>query len=120
MATPKLSPEERLAKTKLRAIAQGVQVWRLGGGETPRYAVPSSTMDSTAYEVAVFDAAAGDITCTCPSYINRSICKHVGAILVRLDVEAQVELAEARAAEDRVAQDSGVEDLERKISELYH
>ncbi len=120
MATPKPSPEEQLARTKLRALAQGVQVWRLEGGETPRYAVPSSNMDGTAYEVVVLDAAAGDITCTCPSSVNRGICKHVGAILVRLDVEAEVELAEARAAEDRAAQELCVEDLERKISELYH
>ncbi len=120
MATPKPSSEEQLARTKLRALAQGVQVWRLGGSETPRYAVPSSDMDGTAYEVVVLDAAARDITCTCPSYINRGICKHVGAILVRLDVEAEVELAEVRAAEDRGAQESGVEDLERKISELHH
>lgn len=68
----------------------------------------------------VLDAAACEIACTCPSNINRSICKDVGAILIRLDVEAEVELAEARAAEDRGAQGSGVEDLERKISELYH
>ena len=120
MATPKSSSEEQLARAKFRALAQGVQVWRLGGGETPRYAVPSSNMDGTAYEVVVLNAAAGDITCTCPSYINRGICKHVGAILVRLDVEAEVELAEVRAIEDRRAQESGVEDLERKISELYH
>ena len=119
MATPRLSPEEQLVKTKLRALAQGVQVWRLEGGETLRYAVPSSNIDGTAYEVVILDAAAGDITCTCPAHIHRGICKHVGAILVRLDVEAEMELAEARAAEDREAQDAGVDDLERKISELY-
>ena len=94
-------------------------MWRLEGGGTPRYAVPSSNMDGTAYEVVILDAAAGDITCTCPAYVHRGICKHVGAILVRLDVEAEMELAEGRAAEDREAQDAGVEDLERKISELY-
>ena len=120
MATPRESPQEELARTKLRALAQGVQVWRLEGGETPRYAVPSSAMDGTAYEVVVLDAVAGDITCTCPGHINRGICKHVGAILVRLDVEAEIELAEARAAEDQEAQAPSVEDLERKISELYN
>ena len=67
MATPKLSLEEQLAKAKLRALAQGVQVWRLEGAKTPRYAVPSSNMDGTAYEVVILDAAAGDITCTCPA-----------------------------------------------------
>jgi hypothetical protein len=87
MATP-LSPEEALARAKLRALAQGVQVWILESGQTPRYAVPSASMDGTAYEVIVYGA--NDITCTCPGHVNRGICKHVGAVLVRLDVEREL------------------------------
>jgi len=101
MATPKLSLEEQLAKAKLRALAQGVRVWKLEGEPTPRYAIPSATMDGTAYEVVVYDRDAGDITCTCPGHVHRGVCKHMGAILVRIDLENEMELASARAAEDR-------------------
>ena len=41
-----MTPEEQLAKAKLRALAQGVQVWVLETEPTPRYAVPSSSMAS--------------------------------------------------------------------------
>lgn len=101
MATPKLSLEEQLAKAKLRALAQGVQVWKLEGAEIPQYAVPSSSMDGTAYLLTIHSSERGDITCTCLGHINRGVCKHMGAILVRLDLEAEMELASARAAEDR-------------------
>ena len=85
MATPKLTLEEQLTKAKLRALAQGVQVWKLESEPTPRYAVPSASMDGTAYEVVVYDKDAGDITCTCPGHVHRGVCKHMGAILVRID-----------------------------------
>jgi uncharacterized Zn finger protein len=45
-------------------------------------------MDGTAYEVIVYGA--NDITCTCPGNVNRGVCKHVGAVLVRLDVEREL------------------------------
>ena len=91
MATP-LSPEAALARAKLRALAQGVQIWQLEGGELQRYAVPSTNMDGTAYEVIVYNP--NDITCTCPGHIHRGICKHVGAVLVRLDVERELSTVE--------------------------
>ena len=86
------TPEESLAKAKLRALAQGVQVWQLEAGELPRYAVPSSNMDGTAYEVIVYNP--GDITCTCPGHVHRGVCKHVGAVLVRLDIERELTTVE--------------------------
>ena len=101
MATPKLSPEEQLAKAKLRAVAQGVQVWKLEGTETPLYAVPSTSMDGTAYLVSTYEN--GEVTCTCPGYLNRSMCKHMDMILVRLDIEAEMELAHATAVEDQAS-----------------
>ena len=103
MATtrPKLSLEEQIAKAKLRALAQGVQIWRLEGADIPQYAVPSSAMDGTAYLLTVHSQERVDITCTCPGHVHRGICKHMGAILVRLDLEAEMELASAAAAEDR-------------------
>lgn len=67
-----LSPEESLSRAKLRALAQGVQVWQLEGGEIPRYVVPSSSMDGTAYEVIVYNSE--DITCTCPGNVHRGMC----------------------------------------------
>lgn len=96
MATP-LSPEEALARSKLRALAQGVQIWKLESERTPRYAVPSTNMDGTAYEVIVYGA--DGITCTCPGNVHRGVCKHVGAVLVRLDIEAEMELVQAVAEE---------------------
>ena len=50
MATngPKLTLEEQTAKAKLRALAQGVQIWKLEGADIPMYAVPSAGMDGTA------------------------------------------------------------------------
>ena len=103
MATtrPKLTLDEQIAKAKLRARAQGVQIWRLAGAVVPQYAVPSTNMDGTAYLLPVHDTDARDITCTCPGHVHRGVCKHMGAILVRLDLEAEMELASAAAAEDR-------------------
>ena len=103
MATtrPKLSLEEQTAKAKLRALAQGVQIWKLEGADMPMYAVPSASMDGTAYLLTIHDVEARDITCTCPGHVHRGICKHMGAILVRLDLEAEMELASAAASEDR-------------------
>ena len=131
MATtrPKLTLEEQIARSKLRALAQGVQIWKLEGADIPQYAVPSTSMDGTAYLLTVHNAEARDITCTCPGHVNRGICKHIGAILVRLDLEADMELAQAVAAEDRETAESQVstngtispnrERLEREVAELY-
>ena len=96
-----LSTEEQLAKAKLRALAQGVQIWKLEGADIPMYAVPSTSMDGTAYLLTIHDVEARDITCTCPGHIHRGVCKHMGAILARLDLEAEMELASAAASEDR-------------------
>ena len=102
MATtrPKLTLEEQIARSKLRALAQGIRIWKLEGTDFPMYAVPSTSMDGTAYLLEIHQDN-GDITCTCPGHINRGICKHMGAILVRLDLEAEMELASTIAAEDR-------------------
>ena len=105
MATtrPKLTLEEQIAKAKLRALAQGIRIWKLEGTESPMYAVPSTSMDGTAYLLTIHDADSRDITCTCPGHVNRGICKHMGAILVRLDLEAEMELASTAAVDREVA-----------------
>ena len=118
MATkrPPLTLEEQIAKAKLRALAQGVRIWRLEGTESPMYAVPSSSMDGTAYLLEIHQDN-GDITCTCPGHINRGTCKHMGAVMLALDAAAQMEIATAAAQEDRDA--ATIPDkLEQEISEI--
>ena len=108
MATkkPPLTLEEQTAKAKLRALAQGVQIWKLEGADSPMYAVPSSAMDGTAYLLQVHDVDARDITCSCPGHVHRGICKHVGAILIRLELEFEMQLASEAAQEDRAQAES--------------
>ena len=48
-------------------------------------------MDGTAYEVVVHNRASQDISCNCPGNVYRNTCKHVGAILLRLDLEAELD-----------------------------
>ena len=104
MATkrPPLTLEEQIARSKLRALAQGIRIWKLEGTETPMYAVPSSSMDGTAYLLEIH-LDNGDVTCTCPGNVNRGTCKHMGAVMLALDAAAQMELATAAANEDREA-----------------
>ena len=118
MATkPRLTLEEQTAKAKLRALAQGIQIWKLEGAESPMYAVPSTSMDGTAYLLTIHDVDSRDITCTCPGHVNRGICKHMGAILVRLDLEAEMELAQAAAIEDQEKADIS-DKLEKELASI--
>ena len=52
--------------------------------------VPSSTSDGNAYEVVIQSQQSGDITCNCRSSMNRGVCKHIGAVLIRLQVEQEL------------------------------
>ena len=105
MATPKLTLEEQIAQSKLRALAQGVRIWKLEGSITPMYAVPSSSMDGTAYLLEIHNPDNNDITCTCPGHVYRGVCKHVGAVMLALDAAAQMELATSTANEERAQAD---------------
>ena len=109
MATPK-TLEEQIAQSKLRALAQGVRIWRLEGSEPPMWAVPSTSMDGTAYLLEIHDQ--GDITCTCPGNLYRNTCKHTGALLLALDAAAQLELATAAAQ-------TIPNNLEQEIADLF-
>jgi hypothetical protein len=95
--------QEQAAKAKIRALAQGVKVWVLEPGR--RYAVPSHAGDGTTYEVVVQSAEPGDITCTCPGATHRGICKHIGIVLVRLEVDRELPQTpqEERTLEDKLA-----------------
>ena len=95
--------QEQAAKAKIRALAQGVKVWVLEPGR--RYVSPSCSQEGTAYEVVVQSTEAGDITCTCPGATHRGICKHIGIVLVRLEVDRELPQTqqEERTLEDKLA-----------------
>ena len=95
--------KDAAAKAKVRALAQGVQVWMLERGK--RYVVPSGSQTGTAYEVVVQSTEPGDITCTCPGATHRGICKHIGIVLVRLEVDRELPPTqqEERTLEDKLA-----------------
>ena len=67
-----------------------------------RYVVPSGSQEGTAYEVVVQST---DITCTCPGATHRGICKHIGIVLVRLEVDRELPQTqqEERTLEDKLA-----------------
>ncbi len=46
--------------------------------------------NSSAYLLTVKDSDTRDITCTRPGQVNWGICKHMVAILVRLDLKAKI------------------------------
>jgi hypothetical protein len=99
--------KEAAAKAKIRALAQGIQVWMLEPGR--RYVSPSGSQVGTAYEVVVQSSEPGDITCTCPGATHRGICKHIGMVMVRLEVDQ--EMAQAQAQDK--------EQLERDLADLF-
>ena len=103
---------EQTAKAKIRALAQGVQVWVLEPGR--RYVSPSCSKVGTAYEVVLQSTGAGDITCTCPGATHRGICKHIGAIMVRLEVDR--ELSQTQQDKEQKEQK---EQLERDLADLF-
>jgi uncharacterized Zn finger protein len=93
--------QEQTDKAKAKALAQGVKVYMLEQGR--RYIALSRTNDGIAYEIIVQSREPGDITCTCPGATYRGICKHIGAIMLRL----------------KAAQPQATEKLERDIQDLY-
>jgi hypothetical protein len=93
--------KDAAAKAKIRALAQGVRVWVLEPGR--RYVSPSSSEEGTAYEVVVQSTEPGDITCTCPGATHRGVCKHIGIVLVRLEVDQELLQKEERTLEDKLA-----------------
>ena len=94
-----MTPEEHRAKSKLAALSQGVRVWLLEDGDTHRYACPSSSQPAVAYEIIVHGRDLFDVSCNCPSGINRGSCKHIGATLLLMEAEDQfVEASETAQA----------------------
>jgi len=102
MATKQpLTPQEQLARCKMRALSEGTRIWQLESEPTPRFASPSSTDVGAAYEIICHNIDAGDVSCNCKGAQNGRYCKHLGAVLLHLDVSAEMELASAAAAEER-------------------
>jgi hypothetical protein len=98
--------QEQIYKAKIRALSQGVKVWMLE--PSIRYVVPSRADDGTAYEVVVQSMKPGEITFTCKAGVNQRICLHIGAVLVRLQIEMEMPRPQDK---DR---------LEQRIADLYH
>ena len=122
----KLSPEEQMARAKQKALGEGIKVWLLESSPVLRFAIPSSSTPGQAYEVICHDPDTEDVSCNYPGNIHRGICKHQAAVMLRLAVDAEMELARARAAEDRETQaingsisPDETERIEREIAELY-
>ena len=103
MATKRqpLSLSEQLGRCKMRSLSEGTRIWQLEAGPTPRYASPSSTNVGVAYEIVIHNADTGDISCNCKAAENGRFYKHLGAVLLHLDVSAEMELASEAAAEDQ-------------------
>ena len=119
MATkkPPLSLAEQLARCKMRALSEGTRIWQLETGSTPRFASPSRSEVGVAYEIICHNIEADDVSCNCKAAENGRFCKHLGAVLLHLDVSAEVELAQAVAAEDRENQET-ISQTDRELAEI--
>ena len=85
-----MSPKVQVAQARLRALTEGVRVWRL---DERRCAVPSSTQAGHAWEITEFEP--GDYGCGCPGARYRGICKHVEAVKLFVETEGELRRAEA-------------------------
>ena len=97
---PPLSLAEQMARAKQKALGEGIKVWLLTDSPEPRYAVPSSSEPGRAYEVICHDDV-HDVSCNCLGNVHRNVCKHAAAVILRLAVESEMELAQAAALEDQ-------------------
>ena len=123
MATkkPPLSPAEQMARAKQKALGEGIKVWLMEDSPEPRYAVPSSSEPGRAYEVIAHDDV-DDVSCNCPGNTFRGICKHAAAVVLRLAVENEMELAQAAAVEehhlDITISQANQERLDRELADI--
>jgi|SRR5918996_6021691 uncharacterized Zn finger protein len=80
-----MATQEETTRAKERALAQGVKIYMLELGK--RYVALSASRGDLAYEIVVQSQEPGDITCSCPRAVHRGVCKHIGAMLIRLEAD---------------------------------
>ena len=83
---PTQKPRQALeAKAQIRALSQGIRIFAVEPGF--RYVAPSVTQEGLAFELFVRDGA---ITCSCDGFAYTTMCKHVGALRLRLEAEKRL------------------------------
>ena len=79
-----MSQAEMVQKARVRALSEGLQVYRVAG-TTDAYVVPSKSAPGEAYEVLMVN---GEPTCSCEGAVNRGVCKHQELVRMRYAVDA--------------------------------
>lgn len=78
-----------------------VQVYSVEEGR--RYVALSGSQPGQAYEIICHSQQPGDLSCNCPGFTYRHYCKHVDAVMARLER----------------AQAGAMQQLEMQIQDLY-
>ncbi len=80
-----MSTGEMVQRAKVRALSEGLQVYRVAG-TTESYVVPSKSIPGEAYQVFLMD---GEPQCSCPSALNRGVCKHQEMVRMRYAIDQE-------------------------------
>ncbi len=78
-----MSQAEMVQKARVRALSDGLQVYRIADGV---YVVPAKSNPGEAYTVTV--QTDGQPSCTCPGATNRGVCKHQEAVRFRYLIDS--------------------------------
>ncbi len=92
MTTTTKSPEETRAISRLRALGQGIRVFCLD--QDKLYCFPSASGDGSAYQVQV---SGETMTCSCAAGRNDKWCKHLAAVTMYQEAQAQLQQATSQA-----------------------
>ena len=79
-----METKELEARALQRAHAERVRVVKLAG--TDRYLARSRNVEPDAY-FELFASPYGHISCSCPGFTYRGVCKHAAALRMRLNQE---------------------------------
>ncbi len=124
MTTPISAPikpptEEQILTSKIRATKEGVQVLELTPGLL--YACPAKSNPGYAYTLQLRGPDCLPV-CNCKGFTNYGCCKHLGAVLLRLENEAALDaltLAPAAPALEPESCPIGGGYTERDIDDLF-